>query len=303
MREPIHNPKCRARHLGAWAIQPAYLTGALASIRSGTWRPRAESEDYDAPAREPDPASYQITPAGVAVVSLRGAMMKGWSKYAECDTLRVRAALRAATADPLARAILLVLDSPGGGVPGTQELADDVMAARQVKPVHAHVDDCCASAAYWVASQAERLTTNAMGTTGSIGVFCVLHDESKAAEMDGVKVHVVSTGGLKGAGTPGTPVTDEVLSDTQRLVDQVNALFHAAIVRARPGLSGEAMAKVATGQVWMGAEAVALGLVDAVCTLEDAHAAVLAEASRREGAQRAAEARRIAAHSMTRRRG
>lgn len=301
MPEPIHNARCRARHLGAWAIQPAYLTAAMASIRSGAWQPRAERGDHEAERGEPQPA-YQVTPSGVAVVPARGAMMKGWSKYAECDTLAVRAAVRAATADPLVRGILLVLDSPGGGVPGTQELADDVMAARQVKPVHAFCEDLCASAAYWVASQSERMTVNALGEVGSIGVYAVLYDESARAEKEGVKVHVISTGEFKGAGVPGAPLPDAVLEDTQRLVDQVNGHFQAAIVRGRPGLAGEAMAKVATGQVWLGADAVALGLVDAVGTLDEAHAALVAEADRRDTEKRSTEMRRIAAQGIVRRR-
>jgi signal peptide peptidase SppA len=286
----VHNPKCRARHLGAWAIQPAYLSGALASIKSGTWQPRAESEGYEAEQGPPKPA-YRVTPEGIAVVDIRGGMMKGWSKYAECDTLGVRSAVRAATADARARGILLVVDSPGGGVPGTQELADDVMAARQAKPVHAFIDDMGASAAYWVASQAERVTVNALGEVGSIGVYAVLVDESEAAEMAGVKVHVVSTGGHKGAGVAGTPITEATLTDTQRIVDQVNEAFHAAILRGRPSLD---VSKVATGQVWIGAEAVGLGLVDAVEPMEQAYAALVAEAGRREAATRSSEARRLA---------
>jgi signal peptide peptidase SppA len=292
----VHNPRCRARHLGAWAIEPAYLSSALAAIRDGTWKPKAMEDDYgDERPPAPDRPLYDVSPQGIGVVHVRGSMMKGWSKFAECDTLAVRAAVRGATADARVRGILLAVDSPGGSVPGTQELADDVWAARQVKPVHAFAEDCCASAAFWVASQAERLTTNALGTVGSIGVFCVLYDESKAAEMEGVKVHVVSTGAHKGAGTPGTPVTDEVLADTQRLVDQVNEAFQAAVTRGRPSLD---VAKVATGQVWLGADALRLGLVDAVGSMEQAHAAVVAESDRREGAKRAAEARRLAAGAM-----
>lgn len=290
MREPIHNARCRARHLGAWAIQPAYLSGALASIKAGTWQPRAESDGYEPEQGPPKPA-YRVTPEGIAVVDIRGGMMKGWSKYAECDTLGVRSAVRAASADARARGILLVVDSPGGGVPGTQELADDVMAARQAKPVHAFIDDMGASAAYWVASQTERLSVNALGEVGSIGVYAVLVDESEAAEMAGVKVHVVSTGAHKGAGVAGTPITEAILSDTQRIVDQVNEAFHAAILRGRPNLD---VSKVATGQVWMGPEAMSLGLVDAVESMEQAYAALVAEADRRDAAARTNEARRLA---------
>lgn len=286
MPDHIHNPKCRARHLGAWAIEPQFLASALSEVRAGTWRPRADAGPADAPAAPLAPL-YTMTTAGVAVVGITGPMMKGWSKYAECDTLRVREAVRAATASKDVQAILLVIDSPGGSADGTLELANDVAAARRAKPVHAFVDDCCASAAYWVASQAERISVNAVGLVGSIGTYCVVYDSSKAAEMEGVRVHVVSTGEHKGAQVPGTPVTPALLSDTQRIVDGFNAEFLAAVGRGRPALSGDALKAVATGQVWMGASAVTLGLADAVGTMQEAHDAVAAEASRRARAKEA----------------
>jgi signal peptide peptidase SppA len=242
-------------------------------------------DDYPDP-RPPEPL-YATSAAGVAMVSVAGPMMKGYSKYAECDTLRVREAVRAATASNDVRAILLVFDSPGGSVAGTQELADDVMAARQVKPVHAFADDCCCSAAYWVASQAERLTINSLGIAGSIGVFCVLEDTSQAAEMAGVKVHVISTGGMKGAAVDGTPITPAILADFQRLIDGTNAHFLAAVSRGRAPLTGDVLQAVATGQVWLGAEAVTLGLADAVGTMQQAHDSVAAEADRRARAKEA----------------
>lgn len=301
MSDPVHNVRCRARHLGVWAISPDYLASALVEIRSGAWRPRAESGAEDAPRREPEPL-YRVTASGVAVVSIAGAMMKGWSKYAECDTLRVREALRSAKGDDNVRAILLVIDSPGGSVAGTQELADDVAAARQFKPVHAFAEDCCASAAYWVASQAGRLTMNAMCLMGSIGVLSVVYDSSKAAEMEGVKVHVISTGPLKGAGTPGAPVTEDALAEHQQIVDAAGRHFFDAVSRGRAALAGDALKAVSTGGVWMGKDAVGLGLVDAVETMQQAHDALVAEADRADAARRGVEARRIAAGTLTRKR-
>lgn len=307
MPDPIHTPRCRARHLDApWAIRPSYLTSAVAQIRSGVLRPRADVGDNmpEMPGQEqPEqdaPCGYQVSTAGIALVPIHGAMMKGASKYAECDTLAVRRAVRMASESRAVRGILLVIDSPGGSVPGTQELADDVYAARQVKPVHAFSDDCCCSAAYWVGCQAERLTSNALGIVGSIGVYSVVEDTSEAASMEGVRVIVVSTGEAKGALVDGVPVSDAALSEVRRLVEGTNGYFQAAVARGRPGLAGDALGAVSTGQVWMGREALALGLVDAVGTLQEAHAAVAAEADRREAVARGAEMRKIAAGSMLR---
>jgi ClpP class serine protease len=82
---------------------------------------------------------------------------------------------------------------------------------------------------------------------GSLGMFTVLYDLSKAAEMEGVQVHVVSTGERKGAAVPGTPVTDEDLAEAQRLVDGFDAFFRSAVRDGR-----ELVVKEAAG-VWTGA--------------------------------------------------
>ena len=124
---------------------------------------------------------------------------------------------------------LLHIDSPGGHVAGTKELADDVAAVDQSKPVHAYLEDAGASAAYWIASQARSVTANAMAMVGSLGTFTVLYDLSKAAAMEGVQVRIVSTGERKGAAAPGTPVTDADVAEAQRLVDGFDAFFRAAV--------------------------------------------------------------------------
>jgi protease-4 len=193
--------------------------------------------------------------------------MKARSKYGGYSTVDARRQLRAMAQDDRVGAILLHIDSPGGHVAGTKELADDVRAVDEAKPVHAYLEDTGASAAYWVASQARTVAANAMAMVGSLGTFTVLYDLSKAAEMEGVQVHVVSTGERKGAAAPGTPVTDEDLAEARRLVDGFDAFFRAAVREGR-GMGSKEASAVWTGAAWLAVEAKGLGLVDRVEPLD-----------------------------------
>ncbi len=192
-------PRCFANHMGLYLCEPNWLTQAVALVRAGAY-PLID-------ARPPTPRErlYHVGTDGVAVIPMSGPLFKGGSKFSSASTVDVRRAVRQARDDPEVRGILLHIDSPGGHVAGIQELADEVRATDKVKPVHAHLDDLGASAAYWVASQARHVTANATAQVGSIGVVAIVEDSSGAAELQGVKVHVVATGERKGDFVPGAP--------------------------------------------------------------------------------------------------
>lgn len=251
---------------------------------AGTWEPRdiaavlasrlevAEGAPVETP-RKP----YAMAQHGVAVIPIIGAMSKGPSKFAETDTVAVRRALRAAAVDGEVGGIMLYVDSPGGEVAGTMELAEDVNAARKKKHVHAYIEDMGASAAYWVASQAERLTQNAAAIVGSVGVIALLFDDSAHLKANGIMVHVVASGAKKALGAPGQPVTAEDLAEVERLIAPVAAEFFAAVKFGR-GWTAAQLAVVTDGGVHRGAEAVALGLTDGVQTWDAALVALSAVA-------------------------
>ena len=265
-----HTPECMQNHLGAWAVEPAWFQGALTWLRSTGFTAAMTHRQADlAQAGSSQDAPRFIASGGVAVVPIFGSMMKGRSKFGGTSTQDTRRALASAVSDKSVGRIMLHIDSPGGHVAGTQELADDIAAADKVKPVHAHIDDMGASAAYWAASQARHLTINEAGSAGSIGVFAVLYDTSGAAEAEGVKVHVVSTGAHKGAGIDGVPITDDQLAEFQGQVDGINELFLAAVKRGR-NLPISEVRSLADGRVLMSHKAKAAGLVDGVSSFETA---------------------------------
>lgn len=254
---------CAAQHFGMWAVKPAWLSSMASAYNAGTL-PKVVARADGGPL-------YGVDSSGVAFVSIHGQILKGESSFGGVSSTRTRQALRAAESDSDVRGIMILIDSPGGTVAGTQNLADEVarISREGRKLIVTHAEDAMHSAALWVGVQASRVTASAMTEVGSIGVLAVLQDTSKMAEDMGVKVHVVSTGDAKGAGVPGTEITDAILADVQSRVDEINAFFLKAVKDGR-GMGIEAVRALVDGGDWLAAEAKDKGLIDAVMSQDDA---------------------------------
>ena len=211
---------------------------------------------------------------GVAAISFRGVVTKDPTCFGaffggDAVTSDFVDALNAARDDESVREAVALIDSPGGSVDGTQEAAGAMRAFREKKPVTAYVDGMAASAAYWIASQATRIVANnATARVGSIGVYAVIPDTSRAHENRGVRVHVVKAGETKGGGVPGVPVTADVLAEVQREVTALYDEFVADVAAGR-GIPVERARALADGRVHTGRAAMELGLIDGIESLED----------------------------------
>lgn len=255
-------------YFGIWAMEEGRFFSCynrikeldlLAHVRSAIPMGPGDENDDDE-----DDNKLQVTDDGVAVIDICGSMMKHVSSLMEgCSTVRVRQQLRMARTDPTVRAVALRIESPGGTVAGTGELAADIVALGSEKPCYAYIEDLGASAAYWVASQASKVYANSTALVGSIGTYAVIVDQSAAAEAAGVKVHVVKAGEMKGMGTPGTVVTDEQLSEMQRVVSGLNEQFVSAVSKGRR-IPMKRMAGIADGRVHLAQAAQELGLLDGI---------------------------------------
>jgi signal peptide peptidase SppA len=261
--------------LGVWAMLPDRLAALHQWAMGVDLHVHLQSEQARAAASvgmgQPAPVHN-----GIATIGIYGPMMKHQASIGRStSTLLARRQVRQATADPNVSAILLHIDSPGGTVAGTAELAADVAAAAAAKPTIAYLEDVGASAAYHVASQARRIYANAAALVGSIGTFGVVYDSSRKAERDGIKVHVVRAGAFKGYGTPGTEITAAQLAEHQRLVDGLQAHFTRAVAAGRRMSLADA-GKLADGRVHLAADALALRLIDGVQTLDQTYHQLLA---------------------------
>jgi signal peptide peptidase SppA len=273
--ESLRLNKCQALHFGPWMIEPEWFRNAVTAINAGTWKAEGVTVEPD---DDDENGSYQVV-NGVAVMPLHGPMMKARSKFGGASTIDARSQIRKAVSDARVSAIMLHIDSPGGTVAGTDALAADVASANASgKPVYAHIDDMGASAAYYVASQAKRITASPSSLVGSLGTRMVIVDSSEAAKQDGLKVHDVSTGAFKGAGQPGTPVSDAQLKYFQGIVDDGNSHFKAAVRRGR-GFSNEETDALFDGKVHDARQAQSFGLIDGVESFDSAMTAAITETS------------------------
>ncbi|KRQ99271.1 S49 family peptidase [Bradyrhizobium valentinum] len=176
--------------------------------------------------------------------------------------------IAAAVADPKVGAILLDIDSPGGEATGMFALAEQVRAARQVKPVTALVNDMAASAAYGIASASTEVVVSPTSITGSIGVVMLHMDQSKEMQNKGRTPTLIYAGAHKVDGNPFGPLTENVRSDLQREVNVFYDRFVETVATGRPSLTADAI-RATEASTFIGAEAEANGLADRVGTFAE----------------------------------
>jgi signal peptide peptidase SppA len=266
-------------YAGLWSIEPLHAERLHAIASRTNWGEHFEEQTSERKSKVEVITSPVANAKQIAVVRLDGSLMKAESSLGGTSTVQARRDIRKAVADSEIGSILLAIDSPGGTVAGTDDLAKEVAAANKLKPVYAFVSDLCASAAYWVGSQCEAIYANSSTAwIGSIGTMLTIYDLGRAADTAGVEVLVFGTGPLKGAGTEGTKITEEQRAYFQSLVNRTQPEFDAAVSRGRSFNSAQ-LAAVKTGGVFDAKEALALGLIDGIQSLE-ATLSMLAKASK-----------------------
>ncbi|MBV8195342.1 MAG: signal peptide peptidase SppA, partial [Candidatus Dormibacteraeota bacterium] len=166
------------------------------------------------------------------------------------------------------RAAVLDIDSPGGGAVGSEVLHVAVKRLAAEKPVVAWIRSTGASGAYFLACGATRIVAFPSAIVGSIGVISVRPIAVEALRRLGTRIDVTKTGPLKDMGAPWRDPTDEDAAKERELVDAIFRRFTGA-VRAARGFDDVALARVTTGEVWLAAQALELGLVDALVDDED----------------------------------
>lgn len=208
---------------------------------------------------------------GVCIIPVDGIIGKRVSALEKSsgvvDSEDLCAALDMALEDENVQAVVLDINSPGGTVTGTPECADRVEALGKVKPVIAYCDMMCCSAAYWIASQARAIYSSGSASIGSIGVYMSMLDQSRAAEMQGLKQEVFKAGKYKGMGIPGTTLTPEQREHLQERVDMIHGQFKAAVRKGRGMDIADAHME---GQDFYGLECIENGLVDSIASRADA---------------------------------
>jgi signal peptide peptidase SppA len=256
-----------------WSIAPAKMQeilGVLAFRAAGhEFTPdeiAARIGDRPSPAPVPSGRQVGVIPVRGVIAHRMGAMDQS-SGGASCESISDQVATMAASDD--VSTIIYDIDSPGGTVPGVQELAAQMFALRGLKRQVAMVNGMACSAAYWLASQCDEIVSIPSGTAGSIGVFSAHQDVSAALEREGIKMTLISAGKHKVEGNPFEPLSDEARAVVQGRVDGAYAQFLKDVARGRGVTSAEVRDGYGEGRALGATDAKAAGLIDRIDTWDD----------------------------------
>jgi signal peptide peptidase SppA len=219
------------------------------------------------------PILARTAPSSVAVLPVHGVIaprMNLMSDVSGGTTFEgLTKDLRGAVADPSVGTIVLDVDSPGGSCAGANAFAAEVRKARAVKPVIAVAESRMCSAAYWLAANATEVVAAPDAHVGSIGVFTLHKDLSAYLAKEGVKLEYLHAGKYKVTGNETEPLTDDGRAQIQKLVNHSYHLMTRDIALGRGVPQDAVRAGYGEGGVLTADDALALGMIDRIATLDD----------------------------------
>ena len=200
-----------------------------------------------------------------AVVEIKGEIAQGADASAEF----VNAALRSAFEDEGSKAIVLLINSPGGSPVQAGMMNDEILRlkAKHKKPVYAVVEESCASAAYYIAVSADQIFVDKASIVGSIGVLMDSFGFTGLMDKLGVERRLLTAGENKGFLDPFSPQSDKQRAFAQSMLNQIHQQF-IAVVKAGRGSRLKETPEMFTGLFWNGQQAVELGLADHLGNLD-----------------------------------
>lgn len=172
--------------------------------------------------------------------------------------------------DSTVQAVVLRVNSPGGSVLASEKIKAELDLLREIKPVIASYGDYAASGGYWISANCDKIYSNASTLTGSIGVFSMIPDVGDAIQD---KLHVtitpVNSNEHSDMYNLMRPLTQKEADYMQASVERIYDKFTQIVSEGR-GMPVGRVDEIAQGRVWTGADAITIGLVDEIGTIEDA---------------------------------
>lgn len=200
-----------------------------------------------------------------AVVDIKGEIAAG----AEASAEYVVASLRSAFEDEGSKAVVLLINSPGGSPVQAGIINDEIMRlkAKHGKPIYAVVEETCASAAYYIASAADDIYVDKASIVGSIGVLMDSFGFTGTMEKLGVERRLLTAGENKGFLDPFSPQTEKQRAYAQTMLDQIHQQF-INVVKTGRGERLKVTAETFSGLFWTGQQAIDMGLADKLGSLD-----------------------------------
>lgn len=258
-----------------WAILPTKLEAISAAFELRLQGQQLSEDEVNMIAGASSPRG-QERPAHqvgkhIAVLPLFGVLTQHGSGMRGSGAVTIESFakdFRRALADPEVGSILIEVNSPGGSVYGTQELADLIYASRPQKNIVSVVNSMAASGAYWIASAAHEIAITPGGEVGSIGVVTMHVDVSRLEEQMGVKTTLVAIPPKKVQGHPYEPLSSEALADIDAKQQAIYTRFVEAVARHRGVKASRVRGGFGQGGMVLAQQAVEEEMADRVATLD-----------------------------------
>ncbi len=206
------------------------------------------------------PASHIAFGKKIGVITINGAILNSHPTVSEIIKFRK---------DKGIKAIVVRIDSPGGGVVPSQEIYEELRKTTKSKKVIVSMGSVAASGGFYIAAAADKIVANPGTITGSIGVIMEFVHLKELLNKIGVSVDVLKSGEFKDMGSPQRKLTERDKQILNRVITDTQQQFVRAVARGRH-LSKEEVEKIADGRVFSGERAKALGLVDSLGNFQDA---------------------------------
>lgn len=224
---------------------------------------------------DPDHSPYLSVVDNVGILTVQGSLMDG--EYGILGTWfgitgygDIQKALVAAVRNADVKSILMVIKSGGGAVAGVSETAKFIENVDKVKPVTVYSPSTMASAALWLGLAARETFISNTTIAGSIGTITVISSRFRQLQEDGVDTAVVRSGKYKALGNPAEPLTDLAKEESQRTIDYLSDIFLSYVAERRGVNKVAADTKFGQGRIFIGEQALAVGLVDGVSSYTQA---------------------------------
>lgn len=257
----------------AWALEESMLALIVDVLAFRAYGGRLTADELDGRLAGARRTVTTAAPQGVARIPISGVLVPKASAFGDISggtsAETIRDQLNQAVASPQVGSIILDVDSPGGMVDGIPELAADIRAARKEKPVVAVANTEAMSAAYWLASQADRFFASPSARVGSIGVLSTHEDRSVQADNAGVKTTIIHAGKFKAEGSPFSPLSDDAKAHLQSLVDSMYGMFLKDVALGRDVKTTAVEANFGQGRFFDAPSAMERGMIDGIATIDE----------------------------------
>ena len=255
------------------ALKPWAITAPMLSVIGHVLGHHLAGETPDLAAFERRPPAESSGEGGVAILPIHGVLaprmtmlgeMSGGTSYDQVGQM-----LNVVMARKDISTIVLDIDSPGGSVQGVGELASKLRAARETKKIIAHANYEMCSAAYWLGASCSEIVAAPSAMVGSIGVYTIHKDLSAALEKHGVKLTYISAGKYKVDGNEAEPLSESAHAHVKALVDATYEKFLAGVAAGRHVGISDVRGGYGEGTSVSADQALTLGMIDRIETLED----------------------------------